>query len=107
MKRLPLGKDKVILDQSEIFVIDGKKIEPFNTKIQLYYRNEALKENKTLASFRAVFPNQELLRKEVAVIMDEYKDATPEMQYNQVKGYLGEFYGKPFEPNLKEWLGRQ
>nr|WP_299201291.1 hypothetical protein [uncultured Brumimicrobium sp.] len=104
MKRLPVGEGNVVLNQDDVFVVDGKKIQPFTTKMVLYYRDSNQKENKSLASFRAVFPNLDLLRKEVAVILDEYKDATPEMQYEQVKGYLNEFYGKPFEPNLKAWM---
>ncbi|HLV43292.1 MAG TPA: hypothetical protein VKY37_13505 [Brumimicrobium sp.] len=104
MKRLPVGKGNIVLDEKEIFVVDGEKIQPFNTRMQLYYRDVNEKENKSLASFYAVFPNQELLRKEIKVIMDEYHSASPEMQYDQVKGYLNEFYGKPFDPNLKAWL---
>lgn len=104
MKRLPLGNGNVILNQKEIFVVDGKDIQPFNTQMHLYYRDAVQKENKSLASFDAVFPNQELLRKEVAVILEEYKNTTPEMQYDQVKGYLNEFYGKPVDANLKEWM---
>ncbi|HZH86635.1 MAG TPA: hypothetical protein VFD77_04910 [Brumimicrobium sp.] len=106
MKRLVAGEGNLILDQKEIFVIDGEAIPAFNTEMHLYYRDAGQKENKALSSFHAVFPNQEALRKEVAVILDEYKDATPEIQYEQVKGYINEFYGKPFDPNLKEWMGR-
>jgi hypothetical protein len=104
MKRLSIGEGNIVLDQKEIFTIDEKDITPFSTLMHLYYRDAGQKENKALASFHAVFPNQDLLRKEVAVILDEYKDATPESQYEQVKGYINEFYGKPFEPNLKMWL---
>ncbi|HLW30381.1 MAG TPA: hypothetical protein VKX29_05955 [Brumimicrobium sp.] len=104
MKRLPIGDGVLILDQKQIFVVDGEEIPAFNTPMHLYYRDAELKENKALSSFNAVFPNQELLKKEVDVIIDEYKDATPEKQYEQVRGYIDEFYGKPFEPNLKEWL---
>src|SRR5690554_3009599 len=68
MKRLPVGEGNVVLNQDDVFVVDGKKIQPFTTKMVLYYRDSNQKENKSLASFRAVFPNQDLLRKEVAVI---------------------------------------
>ncbi|PKR80586.1 hypothetical protein CW751_09435 [Brumimicrobium salinarum] len=104
MKQLPVGDGKLILHRDHIFMIDGQPITPFNTKINLYYRNAETKENQSLASFYAVFPNQQLLKKEIQVILDEYQSFSKEKQYQQIKGYLNEFYGKPFDANLKSWL---
>lgn len=103
-KKLPSEGNKMILDKSEIFSIDGKPIAPFNTEMTLLYRNASTKENMTISKFKPVFPESDLLKKEVEVILNEYSEKTEEKKFNEVKGYLTEFYGKPYDDNLREWL---
>lgn len=103
-KKLPNEGNKLIFNKNEIFSIDGEKIKPFETEMILLYRDATTKENKTISKFTPVFPDNELLKKEVAVILNEYEDKTEEKKFNEVKGYLTEFYGKPYDDNLKEWL---
>ncbi|MGM0479024.1 MAG: hypothetical protein ACQERC_07350 [Bacteroidota bacterium] len=104
MKKLEGENGKLIIDRSELFTIDGTEIDPFNTEMNLYYRDANAKENTQVAMFEGVFPSEELLEKEVAVILEEYEDFDKQEKFKQVKGYLTEFYGKPFDPSLKDWL---
>jgi hypothetical protein len=103
-KKLSSDGNKLILDKAEIFSIDGESIEPFNTEMVLFYRDASEKENVTISKFNPVFPDNELLKDEVNVILNEYSEKTEEKKFNEVKGYLTEFYGKPYDDNLREWL---
>lgn len=105
-KKLPSDGNKMILDKSEIFSIDDKPIAPFNTEMALFYRNASTKENMAISKFNPVFPDNESLRKEVKVILNEYSEKTDEKKFNEIKGYLTEFYGKPYDDNLREWLNQ-
>lgn len=105
-KKLPSNGNKLILDKDEIFSIDGSPIAPFNTEMVLLYRDASSKENMTISKFNPVFPDDESLKKEVEVILNEYSDKTDEKKYNEVKGYLTEFYGKPYDDNLHEWMNQ-
>lgn len=104
MKKLEGEGEKLIINRGELFTIDGTEIDPFNTEMNLYYRDAKAKENTQVATFKGVFPSEDLLEKEVAVILEEYEDFDEQEKFKQVKGYLTEFYGKPFDPSLKDWL---
>lgn len=104
MKKLTNRSEKLIINREEVFTIDGKQIEPFNTEMTLYYRDATTKENTKLSSFNGIFPSVEDLETEVKVILEEYGDKNPDEQFEQVKGYLTEFYGKPFDQSLKNWI---
>lgn len=105
-KKIPSEGSKLILDKTEIFSIDGNPIDPFNTEMVLYYRNSSSKENKMISKFNPIFPDNESLKNEVEVILNEYSEKTDEKKFNEVKGYLTEFYGKPYDDNLHEWLNQ-
>jgi hypothetical protein len=104
MKKLGNNGEKLLIDRDELFTIDGEPIPPFNTEMTLFYRDATEKSNTKLSTFRGVFPKEEELEREVGVILAEYKDKSEEDQFQQVKGYLTEFYGKPYDQSLRDWL---
>jgi len=104
MKKLGNRGEKLVINKKEVFSIDGEQIDPFDTEMTLYYRDAKAKENTKLSTFSLVVPDEELLRREVSVILSEYSDKPEDEQFKQVKGYLTEFYGKPFDQSLKNWL---
>lgn len=106
MKKLGNRGEKLIINKSDVFSIDGEPIEPYDTEMTLYYRDAKSKENTKLSTFTMVVPDEELLEKEVSVILKEYEDKPSDEQFKQVKGYLTEFYGKPFDQSLKSWLAQ-
>lgn len=105
-KKLPSKGNKVIFDKKDIFSIDGKSIAPFNTEMLLFYRDASSKENMRISKFNPIFPDNESLKKEVEVILDEYSGKTDDKKFNEVKGYLTEFYGKPYDENLRDWMNQ-
>ncbi|MEX1193277.1 MAG: hypothetical protein WED10_02720 [Brumimicrobium sp.] len=105
-KKLSNDGNKLIIDEEELFTIDETPIGSFNTKMTLFYRNAETKENRTISTFEPIFPNYDLLEKEVNVILNEYEEKDEDKQFNEVKGYLTEFYGKPYDDNLKTWINK-
>tara|TARA_B100000508_G_scaffold114604_1_gene93462 strand:- start:10342 stop:11130 length:789 start_codon:yes stop_codon:yes gene_type:complete len=104
MKKLQNRGEKLVINKKSVFSIDGKPIKPFDTDVTLYYRDATSKENTKLSTFKMIVPDEEDLKQEVEVILDEYKDKSESEQFDQVKGYLTEFYGKPFDESLRNWM---
>ena len=102
-KKLRFEGDYLILDKEEIFKIDGEAIPIEEKEMTLYYRGaeKTLKINK----FTPVFPDEEELKEEVGLILElRESDKTYEEKYNEGTSYLNEFYGRPYKPNLQDWL---
>jgi len=104
MKKLNFSKDQLILNENELFTIDGNRVETINTEMALYYRDATQKKNSFISKFEPVFPDSKELALELEVIMQEFQGETDEKKIEEVKSYLNEFYGKPQDENLKNWL---
>lgn len=104
MKKLGNIDNKLVLNEEEIFSIDGNRVETINTEMTLYYRDATEKKNSFVSRFEPVFPDAKELALELEVIMQEFLGETEEKKMEEVKSYLNEFYGKPQDENLKEWL---
>lgn len=106
-KKLPFEEgNKLLIQKTELFKIDGEPIEPMNTTMSLYYM-----ENGTNASlintFNPVFPDLTELKDEVQIIIDEFSDKPDDVKIQEITAYLGEFYGKPQKDNLAIWLNAE
>lgn len=105
-KKLDFTEDnKLILDKSEIFKIDGEAISVDKKEMTLYYR--AGEASTKISVFTPVFPNLTELKDEVQIIMEEFSDKTNEVKIQEITAYLGEFYGKPQKENLGLWLKQE
>lgn len=104
MKKLGSIENKLVLNEEEIFTIDGNRVPTINTEMTLYYRDATEKRNVFVSKFEPIFPNSEELALELDVIMLEFQGESEEKKFDEVKSYLNEFYGKPQDENLKEWL---
>ncbi len=101
-KKLRFEGDYLIWDRDELFKIDGNPIGVEEKEMTLYYRgiDKTLKINK----FTPVFPEMEELKEEVGVLLSAMIKSTDEEKINEIKSFLNDFYGKPYEPNLNNWL---
>lgn len=104
-KRLKFEGDRLILDAEDIFKIDGKAIPVEEKEMTLYYRDidKTLKINK----FTPVFPDPEELKAEVGVLLTEMKKKEYDDKIEEVTSFLNEFYGRPYKPNLMNWLSAE
>ncbi len=94
--------NKLILDKSEIFKIDGEQIPTSKMDMTLYYRQG--EESNKISSFSPVFPDLSELKDEIQIISDEFSNKTNAVKIQEITAYLDEFYGKPQKENLKGWL---
>jgi len=104
MKKLAHADNQLILNENEIFTIDGERVETIETQMSLYYRDAAEKKNTFISKFEPIFPNSKELSLELEVILQEFNGESDEKRFEEVKSYLNEFYGKPQDENLKLWM---
>jgi hypothetical protein len=104
-KKMSYAGDSLVIDRAELYKVDGSTIPSPDTKeVTLYYRNS--KENKSynISTFNLVFPDNDELKKEVNIILDEIKTKPNTNKVDEVMSYLTEFYGKPSKDNVKGWM---
>lgn len=102
-KKLSFSHDSLIIDQESLLTVDGRPIpNPDVSEMKLYYLSG--KKAIFINEFEPVFPEEEELKKEVQVIVNEYKGKEFSQVLEEVLGYLNEFYGKPDKENISNWL---
>jgi len=102
VKKLSYEGVFLILNKDEIFKIDGQPIEVSEKQMTLYYS----KSDKAfrMGEFIPVFPDLEILKSEIAILISESAEMSQGAKKSEVKGYLNEFYGKPEDDNVNKWL---
>lgn len=105
-KKLSSKENAFLLSSEDVFNVDGKAIAAFETEMSLYYRDDAEKKSVKISSFIPVFPNEEDLKAEVQIIVDEYSGESKEKVVQEITSYINEFYGKPNNENLNSWLDK-
>ncbi|MBI5538836.1 MAG: hypothetical protein HY951_02180 [Bacteroidia bacterium] len=105
-KKLGFNVDTLIINKDELLTIDGKQIpNPEITEMKLMYMEEGEKYVSTpICIFTPIFPDFEILKTEVKIILEQMKDKPYKDKVNEVSAYINDFYGKPEENNLKNWL---
>ena len=101
-KKLPYEGNKLILNKEDIYKIDGKAIPYEEKEMTLYYLKDGA--SQEISSFTPVFPEQDNLKEEVAIILEEFEDKDDQTKIKEVTAYLNEFYGSPQKDNLGVWL---
>jgi hypothetical protein len=105
-KKLAFNADTLIVTKNELLTIDGKQIpNPEISEMKLMYMEEGLNYVSTpICAFTPVFPDFVQLKQEVQIILDETKAKTYNEKLNEISSFINDFYGRPDEDNLKEWL---
>lgn len=102
-KKLGFSNDTLIIDRETLYTVDGKPIpNPDDTGIKLFYRKG--NESVLISEFNLIFPDNDELKREVSIILDEFINKSSEKKVNEVTSYINEYYGKPNQDNLKVWL---
>jgi hypothetical protein len=103
-KKLDHIGDTLIIDKKALFSIDGKEISrPDNTNIALFYKKGA--DYILINSFDLILPDVQQIKKEIQVILDEFKNKSTNDKIIEITYYINEFYGKVDKENLETWLG--
>ena len=102
-KKLSNDGNKLIIDQDELYKIDGAPIEADEvSEMSLYYRSE--NKSTLVNAFTPVSPDESELRAEIQVILAELTSTDEETRLDEVTSYLNEYYGKPNKESLRVWL---
>lgn len=104
-KKLSSNGNELILSKDEIFKVDGKPIAVEKKLMTLFYREG--KNSKKINEFTPVFPDLEVLKGEVEIIIGEYSSKSDTEKISEITAYLNEFYGKPQTDNLNKWLSKE
>ncbi len=107
-KIIPHKENKIILNKEDIFKIDGKAIPVEEKEMTLYYRNDVDKKSYKINSFTPVFPDLDVLKVEVDMLISELGEGkTDEDEISEITSYLNEFYGQPQKESLYKWLEKE
>ena len=100
-KKLRSEGDFLIIDAEEIFKIDGKSIEIEEKEMTLFYKSD---KSSKINTFTPVFPDAEILKQEVGILLETYQAESNSKKINEITGFLNDFYGKPNKKSLSDWL---
>lgn len=103
-KKIPFQGNKMILDRSEIFMVDNQPVPVQDVEMSLYYMDGGSNSGEKLAKFNPVFPDLENLKSEILIILAESSENTKEGKIREITAYLNNFYGKPQKENVTTWL---
>ncbi len=105
-KKLAFSSDTLFITKTELLAIDGKQLpNPEISEMKLMYMEEGLNYVSTpICVFTPVFPDFEQLKQEVQIIMDQMKNKSYNEKLLEITSFINDFYGKPDQDNLKEWL---
>lgn len=102
-KKLSFSGDTLLIDKKSLYTVDGNQIPgPDNNSVSLYYMKGS--DNILINTFNLIFPDLDLLKKEVKVIIDEMKGKTFKEKFNETNSYINDLYGKVYQASLIEWL---
>lgn len=102
-KKFAFSGDTLIIDEKELLLVDGKpvKLAEINP-MKLYYFKDLTSE--LISEFTLLLPDKLVLQKEVANIINTYKTKEHKFVFDEIMAYLTEYYGKPNEADLTNWL---
>ncbi len=107
-KIIPHQGNKMMLNKTEIFKIDGQPIPVEEKEMTLYYRNDVDKKSYKINTFTPVFPDLDEMKIEVQMLLDELGDGrSDEDKISEITSYLNEFYGEPQKESLYKWLEKE
>jgi hypothetical protein len=106
-KRLEFENNYLKINKESLFKVDGKSIKIEEKEMTLYYRDDVEKRSFKINTFTPVFPDLNVLKTEVEMLLSESEKLTSDQKLAQVTSYLNEFYGKPQKDNLINWLDKE
>ncbi len=105
-KKLAFNNETLIIIKNELLTVDGKIIPDSKiNKMRLIYIKDGNEYSpEEVCTFIPVFPDNDLLYREIKIIVDQLEMNPYEDKLNEAKELIKEFYGKVDENSLKKWL---
>ena len=104
-KKLAFTKDTLIIKRNELLTVGGTVIpKPQINQMQLIYFKEGENGSTAVASFTPVFPDPDVFKKEIKIIVDQMEMNPYTDKFREISTFIRDFYGKVDENSLKGWL---
>lgn len=106
-KKLKQRGNILSIEKTSLYKVDGNSINASQTSnAKLYYYNEIDETSLLINPIHLIFPNERQLKKEVGVIVNQFKGASIKREdlLDVVTQYLISKYGSPEKENLSDWL---
>jgi len=106
-KKLYHSGDTLIIYRDSLLRVDGKPVKNEDiTDMRLIYVSKIdgkLFQSVISSTFYPVFPDNDILKEEVAIIRDAMKGKTEDEIINAIDSYIADVYGKPNKDNVRAW----
>ena len=102
-KKIGHNGNTLIITEKDLFMVDGKAVahaESTFVKVNYYSNKKPL----FLNEMSVITPNNDQIKKEINMILNESKTKTYDEKVKDITSYLNEFYGKIDDDNVKVWL---
>lgn len=102
-KRLGYTSDTVIINKDELLRVDGTPVDAKQiSEMKLFFMKD--KKTSFICAFNPVFPEMELLKKEIQIIAQTLSSKDKLFLIDEIEAYLIENYGKFDKTDLRVWL---
>jgi hypothetical protein len=102
-KKLNSHGDTLIIDHSELMMVDSKPIpDPDSPDMKLYFRQGS--KSILISEFTPIFPDEAVLVKEITTLFNGMNGKSKEDKIAEAISYMNDFYGKPDKDNVTWWL---
>jgi len=104
-KRLSFSGNKLFFIPDEIYQVDEQPIDPSEVgECQLVHYNVFDHTVQESGSFNLIFPDNQQLDEELKLMVSFLEDQSQEFIKKEVYAYIGEVYGKVYEPGFEVWF---
>jgi hypothetical protein len=104
-KKLSYTDNYLIFNKEEIFMQDCTIVKyPENNTVSLYYYKNGSYKHQT--DFNLYFLDEELLKKEVSIILQTINYDDNSKKSKEVSDYIFDFYAKTEQEHIEEWLNK-
>lgn len=102
-RKLSHENNLLIFNKEEIFMQDCTLVQyPKDNLVSLYYYKNGTYKYQT--DFNLYFLNEELLKKEVTIILNSLKEVDDKKKSKEITDYIIDFYANTEQNHIEEWL---
>jgi len=102
-KKLDFDGEYIILEKSSILSVDGRLISIGSAENMILYYNKSGGPQE-ITAFYPVFPNEDQVKSELEVVLNNLKSVNNQEKKEQAIAYLTEVYGTSEVKSIESWL---
>ena len=109
-KKMEYKGDTLIFAKRVLFKIDGKEVDgKFGENFKFYYYNQPKNKHTFLGKMQPFFAVDERFKEETDVVVKAQQklNASPEVIYKEVAGFIAQHYGTVMGSDYFQWMREQ